>query len=81
VQLVAEVTEDGEGENIAAVGVVEGEIGGARLEGEIGARDGRAGQDAMVPSFRKSLVKVMSSSVEHFRLLRLDGPKTDQPDI
>lgn len=28
VQLVAEVTEDGEGENIAAVGVVEGEMGG-----------------------------------------------------
>jgi hypothetical protein len=24
-------------------------------------------------------MKVMSSSVEHFRLLRLDGPKTDQP--
>jgi hypothetical protein len=33
VQLVAEATEDGEGENIAAVGVVEGEIGGARWEG------------------------------------------------
>lgn len=35
----------------------------------------------MVPSFRKSLVKVMSSWVEHFRQLGLDGPKTDQPDI
>ena len=40
VELGAEVTEDGEGEGVAAAGVVDGEVGGARGEGGPGCHVG-----------------------------------------